>query len=406
MEPLQATAPHERIEVMDALRGFALLGVFCVNMLTFAQPMELHFLRPLAQHPSPWTFAILLCLAQGKFYSLFSFLFGLGFAVQLERLRGGGEDGPRRYRRRLAVLLGLGLLHGVLVWSGDILFMYGLIGFALSRFVDRSDRVLRIWILALVGLLVGVGLVWGFSALRAAHASPASAVQAATAQVADSEARIRASLLAYSQGPFPVLFRQRLHDLFENYAITFGVSPHILACFLLGLLTARLGFLSPDERHLHALKRVAAWGLGLGLPLNLAYTLALVRGPLGPANPRGVIALSFYVPAAILLCLGYAASLALALRRPAGAWLGALAWPGRMALTCYLAHSAVFTLVFNAYGLGLYGRVGLRPALLMALGLWLALIPLCRAWLSRFRMGPVEWVWRSLTYGNLQRFRA
>ncbi|HJV22619.1 MAG TPA: DUF418 domain-containing protein [Holophagaceae bacterium] len=405
MEPLQATAPHERIEVMDVLRGFALLGVFCVNMLYFAQPMELHFLRPLARHPSPWTFGILLCLAQGKFYSLFSFLFGLGFAVQLERLGARGEDGPRRYRRRLRVLLALGLLHGILIWPGDILAMYALIGFALTRFARTTERALRLWILALVAFLTVAGVAWGAAMLREAHAAPDLAAKAAAEQLQHTEATIQASLRAYAQGPFPVLFRQRLRDLAANYALTLGISPHILALFLLGLLTARLGFLAPTTRHLGTLRRVAAWGLGLGLPLNLIYTLAMAQGPAGPANPWGLVALGLYIPGAILLCLGYAAGLALALRHPAGAWLGALAWPGRMALTCYLAHSVVFTLVFNAYGLGLYGRVGLGPALAMAFALWLALIPLCRAWLTRFRMGPAEWVWRSLTYGNAQRFR-
>ncbi len=405
MAPLHPTEPQERIEAMDVLRGFALLGVFSVNMLFFAQPMDLHFLRPLAEHPSPWVFGGLLWLAQGKFYCLFSFLFGLGFAVQMDRFRARSEDGPRRFRRRLWVLLGLGLAHGIFIWPGDILAMYALIGFALPRFAQASDRKLRIWIMALLTVLALFFLGAGIRQFFKAQAAPQEVAQAAATQIQQIQEGARVMTQAYREGPFPVLFRQRLRDLAGNYALTLLISPHILAMFLLGLLTARLGLLRDTPEGHRTLKRVAVWGLGLGLPLNLLTTLATVRGPLGPANPGGLVALGIFIPASTLLCLGYAAALTGALRRGSGTWLRALAWPGRMALTCYLGHAGVFTLVFNAYGLGLYGKVGLGPALLMALGLWLALIPLCRAWLSRFRLGPAEWVWRSLTYGYAQPFR-
>ncbi|MBI3130993.1 MAG: DUF418 domain-containing protein [Acidobacteria bacterium] len=405
MEPLQPTAPHERIEVLDVLRGFALLGVFAVNMLFFAQPMESHFLRPLGQHPSPWTLSALLWLAQGKFYGLFSFLFGLGFAVQMERFRVRGEQAPRRIRRRFLVLAGLGLAHGALIWPGDILFMYAVIGFILLGFGSRSDRVIRIWIMALLGgltvLMVGVGMLM----LLWAKFHPQEAAKAAAEQLGHLEASIRTSLQIYGQGPFPAILRQRLRDLMGNYGLTLAVSPQILALFLLGLLTARLGLLRESPERDRVVRRVARWGLGLGLPLNLAYVFLVTRGPGGPANPWAVVGMGAFIPGSALLCLGYAAFLALAHRRPGGAWLRALAWPGRMALSCYLAHSVVFTLIFNAYGLGLFGKVGLGPALLMALILWLAMIPLCQAWLSTFRMGPAEWLWRSLTYGRAQAFR-
>ncbi|HJW33625.1 MAG TPA: DUF418 domain-containing protein [Holophagaceae bacterium] len=404
MAPPHPTEPQERIEAMDVLRGFALLGVFSVNMLFFAQPMDLHFLRPLAEHPSPWLFGGLLWLAQGKFYGLFSFLFGLGFAVQMDRFEARSEDGPRRFRRRLWVLLGLGLAHGILIWPGDILAMYALIGFALPRFARARDREIRIWILALLGLLALGILGAGIRLVLKAHAAPQGAAQAAAAQIQQIQEGARTMTEAYREGPFPVLFRQRLRDLAGNYALTLVVSPHILALFLLGLLSARLGLQRDTPEGQCTLKRVAAWGLGLGLPLNLLTTLATVRGPLGPANPGGVMALGAFIPGSTLLCLGYASALTLALRGGLAPWLRVLAWPGRMALTCYLGHAVVFTLTFNAYGLRLYGRMGLGPALLMALGLWLILIPLCRAWLSRFRMGPAEWVWRSLTYGYAQPF--
>ncbi len=405
MEPLYPTAPHERIERLDVLRGFALLGVFAVNMLTFTQPMEAHFLNPLAAHPSPWTLGLLVALAQGKFYALFSFLFGMGFGLQEARLQRHGDDATRLLRRRLWVLLGLGLLHGVLIWSGDILFMYAGIGFLLMSFRTRSDRALRTWILALLGLLSALLVAAGVLLILEARHSPETIAKEAAEQLRQMEATLQNALQAYGHGPFPTLFRQRLRDLAGNYGLTLGVLPQILALFLLGLLTSRLRFAQDAPEREPWLKRVAAWGLGLGLPLNLLTTLLMGRGPAGPANPWGLVALGLYIPGSTLLCLGYAAALARIHQRPGGAWLRYLAWPGRMALTCYLTHSILFTFTFNAYGLGLYGKVGLGSALLMAVSLWLALIPLCRAWLSRYRMGPAEWLWRSLTYGRAQAFR-
>lgn len=405
MEPLHPTAPQERIEVLDVVRGFALLGVFAVNMLFFAQPVEAHFLRPLAQHPSPWLLGALVWLAQGKFYGLFSFLFGLGFALQGARFHARGADGHRLLQRRLWVLLGLGLAHGILIWSGDILFMYAVIGFLLLRFTARSDRAITLWILALLGVLTTLLLGAGVMLILESRHAPQDLAKAAAEQRLAMEATVRTSLQAYGQGPFPVLFRQRLRDLAGNYGLTLGIFPQILSLFLLGLLAARRGLLEDSPQRPRILRRLALWGLGLGLPLNLLTTLLMIQGPAGPANPWGLVALGLTMPGSILLCLGYGAAVALAFRSPRGAWLKPLAGPGRMALSCYLLHSAVFTLTFNAYGLGRYGKVGLAPALGMALGLWLALIPLCRAWLARFRMGPAEWVWRSLTYGRAQPFR-
>lgn len=387
------------------VRGFALLGVFMVNMLFFAQPMESHFLRPLSVHPSPGEYVALLVLAQGKFYSLFSFLFGLGFAVQLHRLEGRGEDGPRWYRRRLTVLLALGLAHGILIWSGDILAMYALYGFALLAFRASAPRTIRTWILGLLGGLALLFLISGILLVVASHLAPQEMAKASAEQIQSTEQAIQASLQAYAKGPFATLFRQRLKDLAHNYAFTTLVAPQIFSMFLLGLLAFRTGWLEEGPEARGRLRRMAIWGFGLGFPLNLVHVALESRGLPGPGNPWGVMGMAAYLPAATLISLAYAAALVLALRGGRAPWLRALAWPGRMALSCYLGHALVFTLVFNAYGLRLYGKVGLGPALLMAIALWLAMIPLCRVWLSRFRLGPAEWVWRSLTYGRAQAFR-
>lgn len=399
------TAPEARIEAVDAVRGFALLGVFLVNMLFFATPMDVHFLRPFAEHPHPGLIRVVACLVQGKSYTLFSFLFGLGFALQIERLEARGDDGPRRFRRRLFVLLGLGLAHGVLIWAGDILAIYAVLGFLLLPFRRREDRTVFRWAFGLLGTLTLAFLLLGTLLLAYARMDPAGAAKAALAQRTELEAGIRASLQAYAHGPFPALFRQRLVDLGHNYGLTLAISGHLFSMFLLGLWTGRRGVFRDPAAHAPLLRWLSTWGLALGLLLNGLYTWLMGGGMPGPLNPPGLLAMAFYLPGSSLLCLAYGALILRALVRHPHSLLRHLAAPGRMALTCYLLHAVVFTLVFNAYGLGLYGRVGLPACLLMASGLWLGLIPLCTLWLRRFRMGPAEWLWRSLTYGVAQPLR-
>lgn len=393
------TAPEERLEAVDAIRGFALLGVFLVNMLFFATPMDLHFLRPFTEHPHPWLMRAVACLVQGKSYTLFSFLFGLGFALQMDRLERQGE-GPARFRRRLAVLLGIGLVHGIFIWAGDILAIYAVLGFLLLPFRKREDRTVLRWALALLGGLTLAMLAAGLLTLAFARLDPARAATAAATQRSQIEAGIQASLQAYAHGPFAVLFRQRLRDLAHNYALTLAISAHLFGMFLLGLWAGRKGVLRAPADHAPLLRWLSTWGLGLGLLLNLLYTWLMGGGMPGPLNPWGLVGMALYLPGSSLLCLAYAAVILRTLTARPASLVRLMAGPGRMALSCYLLHALLFTGIFNAYGLGLYGRVGLPACLAMALGLWLALIPICGGWLRRFRMGPAEWLWRSLTYGQ------
>ncbi len=405
MTDAAAAAPEERLASIDAVRGLALLGVFLVNMLFFASTMDEHFLRPFSIHAHPWLMRALVLLAQGKAYTLFSFLFGLGFALQLERWEARGLEGPRIFRRRLGWLLLFGLLHGVLIWAGDILAVYALLGFLLLPFRKRSDRALLGWAFGLLTALSLTFLWVGWSLSRRGAQDPAWLAREATAQRAELEGAIRAAHQAYAQGPFPVLFRQRLKDLIHNYALTLAISAHLFPMFLLGLWTGRRGVLRDPASHERLLRGLATWGLLLGLILNGLYTTLMGRGMPGPLNPLGMVGMALYVPGSALLCLSYGALVVRALHGNPRAWVGYLAAPGRMALSCYLLHAVVFTLLFNAYGLGLYGRVGLPICLVLAVGLWLALIPLCGAWLRTFRMGPAEWAWRRLTYGAPLPFR-
>jgi uncharacterized protein len=408
MEPALPVPPQERIVSMDVLRGFALLGILLVNILFFCGPMQENLMRPWREAAHPWLRAGVTWLVQGKFYCLFSFLFGMGFSVQMSRLESRGAAAGRIYSRRLLALLAIGILHGTLIWMGDILAFYALAGFLLLAFRKRQPRTLLIWAACL--LAVG-GLLYLFfwMVLSIALSVPAAAQEIAKQELlqkADQAKKLAETLQAYGHGPYALLLRVRLRELLGNYGMTLGVLPQILAMFLLGAWTGRKGILKDPGTHRGLLIRVALWGFALGLPANAWYAWSMGQGFPGPSNPGALLAFALYVPAAPALALAYASSLVLALQHPAlASVLRLLAAPGRMALTSYLTHSLVMTTVFYFYGFGLYGRLSLPTAYGLALILYGLQLPLSAAWLARFSMGPVEWVWRSLTYGTAPAFR-
>jgi len=402
MEPTPASI-SERIPVVDALRGFALLGILLVNLLFFSGPADLVFGQSLSKVASPWTYLGLLTFLQGKFYGIFSFLFGLGFAVQMDRFEARGEHPGRRFRRRLLVLLGFGLLHGLLVWMGDILAMYALIGLLLPAFRRCRPRTLLIWAGC---LLLGQALVFlavsGITAMAFATA-PEQMAKAMDQQAQASALKATRSLAAYGSGPYGQLFHFRARELAFNYGATLAVAPHILAMFLLGLWTWRQGLaqgLAQDlERQRPFLRKVLGWGLGLGLPGSLAYAFLFSHGLSGSGLPKAMLGFSIYFVASPALSLGYMAAFALLFMGPGRRVLALLPEMGRMSLTHYLGQSLVMTTVFYFYGLGLFGKVALPWALLMGLGLWILQVLLSRVWLVRHAQGPMESLWRRLTYG-------
>lgn len=408
MDSAQPVVLQDRIETMDMLRGFALLGILLVNVLFFCGPMQETFMRPWRELAHPWLQAGITWLAQGKFYCLFSFLFGMGFSVQTARLEARGFPPAGIYARRLLVLLAIGLLHGTLIWMGDILAVYALAGFLLLAFRNRQPRTLLIWaacFLALSTLLTL--LLW--LVVTIALTVPTAALEIArqeAAQKADQAKKLADALQAYGQGPYALLFWVRLRELLGNYGMTLGVLPQILAMFLLGAWAGRKGILKDPAAHRGLLVKVARYGLLFGLPANAWYAWSLGQGFPGPGNPQAFLAFALYVTAAPALTLAYASGLVLAFQRPGlNAILRPLSAPGRMALTSYLTHSLVMTTIFYFYGLGLYGRLPVPAAFGLGLGLFALQIPLSRAWLDRFTMGPAEWLWRSLTYGSPPAFR-
>jgi uncharacterized protein len=408
MTPVTA---EERFELLDVLRGIAVLGILTVNQEMFFAPLYLP-----VSGAEWWTstadriaaHAVDL-FAQGKFYALFSILFGAGMAVQLERAeRRGVTRFGAFFARRMACLLLIGLAHALLLWFGDILTLYALLGFALILFRKRSDTALLVWSAVLI--LLPVAFFAAITALTTiAGLIPEGAAQI-DATLAENQRLTLESLerarVIYAEGNWTEILRERLGQLGLLWSYTLMFAPNILGLFVLGFALGRRHVLQEPAAFAPRLRRWI-WPLAaVGIAGNLASVMLQAVVTPGAPSPLALLQQAIQTPSAPALTLAYMAAVALAMGQAAWArGLRHLAPVGRMALTNYLTHSVVFTLLANSYGLGLYGRVGPAVGLGLALLVFAAQVPLSALWLGRFRFGPAEWLWRSMTYGRLQPMR-
>lgn len=374
---MQAVSTDQRIQTLDVTRGMAVLGILVFNIRFFASSMHTSQ-WPASLWPAWWdrlAESLIDVLVAGKFLSIFAILFGYGTVIMQDRARAAGRPFARVYARRLAALAAFGLVHGLLIWFGDILFHYAVVGVALLLFRNKEPRALLTWSVALMSLLwivVFLSEVSGADPLR------------------DPEMktwvwkRIVYDHLVYSSGTFAEIHQVRVMDWTTSVLNHLVFYPQILGLFLLGAYLARRRLLHDVRANRAALAKLALWTGGAGLALTA------VSGPLPDLS---------YVAGGPVIGLFYVAVLGLLMGDPA--WerrLQPLAFVGRTAFTNYIMQSVVCTLIFYGYGLGLYGRLGPLATTGLALALYTVQVFVSRAWLHRFRMGPLEWVWRVLTY--------
>jgi uncharacterized protein len=428
-------AAAERLFAVDALRGFALLGILAMNIVDFGWPGAAYS-NPLrgggfaGTDRAIWYFNHLVF--EGKMMTIFSMLFGAGLVLMDQRAAGRGASVRGVYYRRVLWLLAIGLVHAYLIWSGDILVMYASCGLLLYLFRNRTPKTLII--LGVSTLLIFVPIVVGFVA-------GIDYMKAATARV---QAQQKA-------GETPAHFDQRLHDFWtRNLQEHFSTSPEkqekswneemaayrggyigIVKHRAVGLIFGQtLGFLLfglwfaggrmllgmglmkfgvfSAERSVGFYRRLALVGYGVGLPLVICDIAIEWYYGFFQQNPVFYFTGGWWLIQAIsspFLALGHVAMVMLLFQSGAASWLvRRLAAVGRMALTNYLLTSIICTTIFYGYGFGLYGRLH-RPSLyLVVIGVWAVLLAISLPWLERFRFGPAEWAWRSLTYGRPQPF--
>ena len=402
---------RERIEVMDVLRGFALLGILLMNIEAFVGPLmeSVTGLNPRFSGTDRWMDAVIYVLVQGKFITLFSLLFGMGFAVMLERANAAGASGTALYARRLFALLGIGLVHAILIWSGDILLTYALLGFVLLLFFRRTPLSrLPKWGAAFY--LLPLLLVWtmaGFALL--AQQDPQSTAEfqkGMTEQAQQMAALIDGERQAYGAGSYAQAVAQRATDTGTMLGFIVFFGPALLGVFLFGAWFVRSGVIRDSGAHLPLFRRLRNLGFGVGLPLMLwsAWThptMSFAEISIGSAAAQtaGQIA-------NLLMSLGYMSVIVLAMQQPA--WARRLHWlapAGRMALTNYLMQSVICTAIFYGYGFGYFEQLPRAWQPLFVVVVFALQVVLSRWWLSSHRYGPMEWLWRWLTYGKRPQMR-
>jgi uncharacterized protein len=390
-----ASPVRERIVALDTLRGVAVAGILFANVLVF---FGLIFMPPdrvaaLTTAAADQVASFLeRVFVDGKFYSIFSLLFGIGFGAQLSR---GGEAALPRFKRRLWILLGIGAIHAFFIWAGDILMLYALLGFTMPWFARKSNRELVRWtviLLAIPTVLYLVALaIWSVVGFGAASGSPGGGMPPA--------------MLTYFEkigtGGIKDAFIGNLVFLGGRWADLFATVrfPKVLGMFVLGLWTVRTGIALAPADHRPTLVRWGVLGWGIGLPANLIAAWTLEHWPYLPPSVGGLLGVVMQAIGVPMRALGYAATVALLVvdgRR----FITMFAPVGRMALTNYLMHSIVCVTLSYGFGLGLWWHTGASRAMAIAAAIIAVQIPLSALWLSRFRFGPVEWVWRRLTYGR------
>jgi uncharacterized protein len=391
-----AAAPaRDRIHALDVLRGVAVAGILLANVIVF---FGLHLIPPdraaelgttNADKVAQWFEHVFV---EGKFYSVFSLLFGIGFGLQLAR---GGDAALPRFKRRLRILLAIGAIHAVFIWAGDILMLYALLGFTMPWFARKTNDALLRWTAILLAvpttLYVATLIVWSIVGPEATVASNDSGMPA----------QILALFAAVGSGGFYDAFIGNLVFLAGRWADLIATMrfPKVLGMFVLGLWMVRVGLALSLSSHRKMLVRWSLIGWGIGLPANVLATWAFERWDYLPPSPGGLLGTAMQGVGVPMLALGYASTIAL-LAVDGRRVISVFRPVGRMALTNYLMHSIICVFLSYGFGLALWWRVGVAKAMGIGVLIILAQIPLSALWLSKYRFGPAEWLWRRLTYGR------
>lgn len=384
---------------MDVLRGVALFGVFLVNFTSFASAGIMATDEQLLSLPTAALDLTLYDLIEWLFVdkanTLFAFLFGLGFYLQMRRLEARGVDFSRVYVRRLAALLLIGVLDNFFLWTWDILHLYALAGFVLLALRELNNRD-----------LVVLGLIFGLFGRTLQEALARFAAVGGSAINTNDAASVLFRQHISQSGDYVALVKNFFDWTVIDYlssGLIFGWLLYALGRFLIGAWVGRHGWIALAREFLPGWRRLASWSLPLGLILE-GYATLLAESPLLPDwKQRDFFAHLVHLLAVPVLSVGYISAVVSLFHTARGLRLLApFGWSGRMALTNYLTQSLVYGFVLFGIGPGLAmaGHIGATALIGITVVAYAAQIAFSRWWLSRFAYGPAEWVWRALTYGQ------
>jgi uncharacterized protein len=390
----------KRIELVDALRGFALFGILFVNIAYFATAFGLDTGLENPQSTS-WLDTATLWLSstlfETKFYLLFSLLFGYSFVLQMQAAERQGKNFKRRMTRRLIGLFVLGSLHAVFLWQGDILMVYAVLGAVLYLF--RNARARSAMIAAIV-IFVFLGTCWIVGAALLSGDPSGLDIDLAEERV-DALEKTEAM-----RGSFGDVLSHRLDELAEYAALVFFIqAPIAFAMFLMGLAAAKASVFESVDRYRSAFKKLLAFGLPIGLlgGVALAWTVLetdiespWILAGFGITTLTGPLLMGAYVA---IFVLGSASRIGQSV-------IAALAPMGRMALSNYILQSVLMGLVFYGYGLGQFGKLSPFEVLLVAIAIYALLLVFSRLWMQRHKYGPLEWLLRAFTNWERPAWRA
>ncbi|HEY0132051.1 MAG TPA: DUF418 domain-containing protein [Allosphingosinicella sp.] len=409
-----ATEPPPRIAALDIVRGVAVMGILAMNIVAFAMPFQA-YMNPLAYG---WessadfvSWVVSFIFVDGKMRGLFSFLFGASMLLVIERAEAGGQDSASIHFRRMFWLLVFGLIHLYLIWFGDILVGYALVGMIAWFFRNKEPAVLLRWGIALVTvqLMIFAGLAAGAFHLQDAASAPGAAAEILT-EWRDLDTKFGviagpalAGKMALFQGDYGPLVAYRLgaHAAAPIVGLLF-FGWETLAYFLFGMVALRNGFLRGGWSDL-AYRRTALAGFGIGIPAYALLAWLLARDGFSVPMVIGIV-MAATVPFRPLMVVAIAALIILATRR-GGLLTERIAAAGRAAFTNYLGTSLIMTTLFYGYGGGLFGQLSRAQLWLPVVAMWVLMLLWSKPWLDRFQYGPLEWLWRSLARGSVQPMR-
>ncbi|MEO6405096.1 MAG: DUF418 domain-containing protein [Ferruginibacter sp.] len=410
MQQVTPVKNSEREMLMDVLRGFAILGIFIANLrfmslynegstaigYHFAIDGKMSFLHAM--------------FVEGKFYSIFSLLFGWGIAMQFQRIKDKGIESTTLVKRRLRGMLLLGFMHLIILWTGDIVAFYAMLGFLLLFFRNMNERKLLIWgtILVLSPIVIyffKMNFLW----LNA----PAGILFETNGWIDEHWSHLTQNgpggFGPQQTATWIDIWKLNIAGVFGRYGYLFFVSriPKVLGMFLVGYWLGKNSNYKKVLANNGLLKKIALAGFIIGLPMN--YMLAQYmknEGDYFQLKMNGFYQTVVYALGVAPLALAYAASIALVYKAKLGRQALLILQPvGKMAFSNYIMHSLIGVLTFYGVGLGMGGQFGPTAWTIFALVIFSFQIIFSSIWLSYFNYGPLEWFWRSMTYKKWQPMR-
>ncbi len=404
---------QERLITLDALRGFAVMGILAMNIVAFGMP-EWAYVSPAAYGGDTLadrvTWLVSFIVFDGKMRGLFSLLFGASMMLIIESAEAKGDSAKSVHFSRMGWLAIFGLAHYFFIWFGDILFLYAAIGSLAFLFRNWEARRLIKWAL----IIYGIGFaIWslqfgGLQFLQFMAAQPGASpelVKLADEILEGGEFDTKIAIyLDLFRGGYAGIFAKRLEEWFTPLTMVLQSGTETLPFMMIGMAAKKNGFITGDWNRADYM-RWAKKMIVPGLIINAALGAWVIAADYNAVTSLAVLMAWGLIPR-ILLTIGYAALLIMLIQRLDGsAFLDRVAAAGRAAFTNYLGTSIVMTTIFYGYGFGMFGSVSRIGLWAFVIGAWVVMLSWSKPWLARFQYGPLEWLWRSLSKRQLQPMR-